>query len=128
MRLRLEKDRPGWIRGTHPGKRPTVAEVAFDATDPDGAVEATITAPTRGDETWRPTALMERASVFLEERSEPASQRQVLDTKRGGVNGKRDYVIQALAALVSDGYVTTAGGARGATLYSSVKPYREGTA
>lgn len=122
VKLRLEKDRPGWIRGSHPGKSPVVAEVAFDATDPDGAILASVRAATaRGEEVWRPTALMESVSTFLEERGEPASQRQILDA----IRGKRDYKIQAIVALVADAYVTTADGPRRATLYSSTKPYRE---
>jgi hypothetical protein len=63
---------------------------------------------------------MERISIFLEEREEPASQRQIFDAAKG----KRDYKIQAVAALVADRYVATADGPRGATYYSSVKPYR----
>jgi hypothetical protein len=85
VKLCLEKDRPGWVRGAHQGKNPVVAEIAFDATDPDGAVVAAIRASTRGAETWRPTTLMERISAFLEERTKPGSQRQILDA----VPGKR---------------------------------------
>ena len=86
VKLRLEKDRPGWIRGSHPGKSPIVAEIAFDATDPDGAIVSSVRAPANGglDVPWRPTALMERISTFLEELAEPTSQRQILDA----INGK----------------------------------------
>ena len=97
VKLRLEKDRPGWIRGSHPGKSPIVAEIAFDATDPDGAIVSSVRAPANGgsDVPWRPTALMERISTFLEELAEPTSQRQILDA----INGKREYKIQAASAL-----------------------------
>ena len=81
---------------------------------------AVIRAPSRSEETWRPTTQKERISIFLEEREEPASQRQIFDAAKG----KRDYKIQAVAALVADRYVATADGPRGATYYSSVKPYR----
>ena len=121
VRLRLEKGRPGWIRGAHPGKTPIVAEISFDATDPDGSIAAVVQAPARGEETWRPTTLMQQVSMFIEEQTKLASQRQILDA----VRGKRDYKIQAIAALVSDGYVTTADGTGGATLHTSTKPYRE---
>jgi hypothetical protein len=121
--FRLEKDRPGWIRGDHPGKAPIVAKIVFDATDPEGSISTAVSAPKFGEETWRPTALMQRISTFLEAQAAPASQRQILD----GVSGKRDYKIQALAALVADGYLTREDGPKGAILYTSAKPYREGS-
>ena len=123
MNLRLGKDRPGWIRGSHPGRNPIVAEVTIDAADPEGAIVASVGTPAGvGEEgAWRPTTLMEGVSMFLEDRSAPASQRTILD----GVRGKRDYKIQAIEALVADGYLATEDGSHGAILYSSMKSYRE---
>jgi hypothetical protein len=121
VKLRLGKDRPGWIRGSHPGKDPILAEITIDATNPEGAIVASVRAPAGLDQVWRPTGLMERVSRFLEERDEPTSQRQILDA----IRGKRVYTIQAIEALVADGFVTTEDGPRGAILYSSAKAYRE---
>jgi hypothetical protein len=72
-----------------------------------------------------PTAYMERVSRWLEGRTDPASRNAIeASAERGGVGGKRDYVRQALDALVKQGYVTTQPGTRGHLTHVSTKPYR----
>lgn len=73
------------------------------------------------DADFRPTGLMERASVLLEGADEPLSQTRV--TKELGA--KKAYVEKALAALVADGYLRRTDGPRGALLHESARPYRE---
>lgn len=70
---------------------------------------------------FRPTGLMERVSLALEDAGEPLSQRRVTDA----VTGKKDAVNTALATLVREGNVAVTEGPRGARLHRSVRPYRE---
>jgi AAA domain len=119
IRLKLKKDRQGYVRGLYPGWEPPVAEIAVDATDPDMVVFEVR--PPTGGESFRPTRLMERVSQFLEQANEPKSLRDIL----AGVSGKQDFVRKAVAALISDGFVSEEKGARGAHLHTSVQPYRE---
>lgn len=91
--------------------------------DPEGDSAVLVEGPpsAEGADAFRPTHLMEKASRYLEEATAPASLRSILMT----VTGKRDYVIQAVERLRSEGYVDVEPGARGATYHRSVKPYRE---
>jgi hypothetical protein len=70
---------------------------------------------------FRPTGLMERVSRYLETTSEAT-----LRTIRTAVAGKAEYVDLATKCLADEGFVTTKASSRGATLHTSVKPYREG--
>jgi hypothetical protein len=119
VRLRLTKDRGGYIRGIVEGKEPTIAEVAIDGTDPEALVVEVR--PPVGPEGWRPTHLMEAVSRLLEDQTEPLSERAIVEL----VSGKQSYVREALATLVREGYVQRVGGPRGAHLHSSTKPFRE---
>lgn len=70
---------------------------------------------------FRPTGLMERVSRHLEITGEPLS-RSKLEL---AIKGKRDYVRQAIDALVRDGHADETTGARGARLVTLTRPYRE---
>jgi AAA domain len=70
---------------------------------------------------FRPTVLMERVSRYLEATSE-ATMRSI----RSAVPGKNEYLDLAGKSLVDEGYVATTSGPRGATLHTSVKPFRDG--
>jgi hypothetical protein len=70
---------------------------------------------------WKPTELMERISIYLEAQTEPVSKATI----ERDVKGTDKYKREALEALISDGYVMTEGGLRGAILCSSVTPYRK---
>jgi AAA domain len=121
VRLRLKKDRQGYLRGVlgH-GQEPVAAEVAFDASEPDTMV-VEIRPPTPSEETFQPTRLMEKVSRWVEDATEPVSQRDILDA----VQGKRDYLIAAIAELVRGGYLGRTEGPRGAHLHTSLRPFRE---
>jgi hypothetical protein len=123
VRLQLEKDRGGHIRGAlGSGQRPVAAEVHFDATDPARiVVEVRPPSATRGSDEWRPTHLMSAVSRFLEARDQPASQRDI----EASVPGRRQYVAEALEQLVSASFVERTSGPRGASLHVSIRPFRE---
>ena len=133
--LRVAKDRPGSLRrhgGTYrrADRTQEIARITFDATDPK-RIEVTVTGPRRASETvdgepvrWRPTRLMERVSLVLEEHPEGLSSTAVQQL----VTGKKDYIRQALDVLVLEGWVRRAEEVRGsATTYShySLHAYRE---
>ncbi len=123
MVLRLQKDRPGYVRGRFPGAAyPPVAEITMDATDPTAIVVGVKPpAATRDSEEWKPTRLMEKVSKYLEVQDEPVSQRVVADE----VKGRRAYVIEALDKLETEGFARRSPGDRGAHLYASARPFRE---
>lgn len=73
---------------------------------------------------FRPTVLMERVSRHLEEFAGDAGQRTGYRVRQD-VRGKTDGKLAALGCLVSEGFVREEPGQRGATVYTSVKPYRE---
>jgi hypothetical protein len=122
VRLRLTKDRPGYVRGLlGSGREPIAAEVSFDATDP-AALVVEVRPPSGVEaETWRPTRLMEKISLHVEAASEPLSTSAIL----AGVPGKRDYKIAAIEELVRGGYFSRAPGPRNALLHVSERPFRE---
>jgi len=73
-------------------------------------------------ETFRPTALMERVSRYLETHAAagPASK----NTIEKDVSGNATYVRQALAVLIAEGYVDVEKAGRG-LMHTLIKPYRE---
>lgn len=75
---------------------------------------------------FRPTVLMERVSRYL--KNHPGSADRTGRQVRENVTGKETTVLVALDLLVSEGYVETSSGQRGATVYTLVKPFPgEGT-
>jgi hypothetical protein len=121
VRLRLTKDRQGYLRGlAGTAKEPVVAEVVIDGTNPQSlAVE--IRPPETSEDVWQPTRLMERISRWVEDSPDPVSQRDILDA----VVGKRDYLAAAIAELVRGGNLKRTEGPRGAHLHTSERPFRE---
>lgn len=98
----------------------------FDSTKSTEDVAVTdwqILAPSASTGTraaFRPTALMERASKYLEDGSGPLSRTNLLV----GMGGKRDYAIAALDVLISEGYVNRV--TKGQTnLHTSARAYRQ---
>ena len=122
------KDRHGHYR---PGAR--VAELVINpGTDADGkpvvqadliALGSGIVGASGAGRPFRPTVLMETVSRHLENHPGPADRtgRQI----REAVKGKNETIRDALDLLVSERYVTTEAGSRGATVYTSYRPYRE---
>jgi hypothetical protein len=122
VRLRLTKDRPGYVRGLlGSGREPVAAEVSFDATNPASLVVEVRPPSGVEAETWRPTRLMEKISLHVEAASEPLSTSAILT----GVPGKRDYKIAAIEELVRGGFFSRAPGPRNALLHVSERPFRE---
>jgi hypothetical protein len=119
FKITTHKDRPGYLA------RPRAAELELHS-DADThaltwafrAIPTDAIAETDG---FRPTTLMARVSVFLEEQVEPVSWRQV----KGGVGGKEEYVRAAIGCLVAEGYAREQQGARNARLFESLRPFRE---
>jgi AAA domain len=107
------KDRPGWL------PRPRAAELELRS-DPDThALTWTLTpAVDTGDE-FRPTYLMEQVSRFVERQAEAVSRKEIEDN----IHGRRQYVRDAIDALIADGYATEDKGPRGARLVELLKPY-----
>lgn len=102
-----------------------VAELHADLLDGDtvttlalrAASESTTGEP--GD--WRPTALMERISGFLQTADEPMSWKRI----RENVAGKDAHKRTALQCLIDGGHVTVADGARGAKLHTLARGYQQ---
>ena len=124
--IHLSKDRPGHLRGLTPGMNPEIAQLRLES-HPDGSIDwelrpsAGVKTDEEGKEVFRPTVLMERVSRFLEEAAEPQSKAAV----EKEVPGKRNFVRDALAALVVDGYVEVMPGPHNSLLHHSLKPYRQ---
>lgn len=122
LRLRIAKDRPGGVRARTPasnraGDLTLAAVVVIDSTGdrPRTSVES----PSEAE--WKPTALMERVSRYLEMCPEPASKHSV----KVAVSGKAEFVRRALDQLVDDEYVTRSVGVRNTLLHEIARPYRE---
>ena len=117
-RIVTHKDRPGYL------PRPRAAELDVRS-DPDTHALTWTFRPADdtgdGADNFRPTGLMERVSRHLEITGEPLS-RSKLEL---AIKGKRDYVRQAIDALVRDGHADETTGARGARLGTLARPYRE---
>jgi hypothetical protein len=114
-RIDVHKDRPGHL------ERPCPGVFVVESGD-DGCVwriEADESRGERGE--FRPTALMEKVSRFLELRDEPQSRNQIEEAKLG----KRDYVRLAIDCLSAEGYATEFQGARGARLVRLDRAYAE---
>lgn len=102
------------------------ATFMFDSTKSTEDVAVTdwkIQAPSASTGTraaFRPTALMERASKYLEDESGPLSRNNLL----AGMGGKKAYAIHALAYLISEGYVNRV--TKGQTdTHTVVRAYRQ---
>ena len=118
--ISVHKDRPGAVREFALGN--AVAHLVIDSRgEAMGAwLEEPQTMPKGPEGGLRPTHLMEKVSRYIE--MSPGATRTQIEQ---GVTGKGTYVRMALDALVSEGYVTTTSGTRGAHNHSIVAVYRE---
>lgn len=126
----FDQDTEGWsklvcAKDRH-GNYRQGAKVAELHVTPGAPVLAALRAPAEAAQgqasgEFRPTALMERVSRYLEGRDEPVSFRGI----DKAVEGKQEYIAQALDALVAEGYVTRKPGPRSANLHTSARPYRQ---
>ena len=122
LSIRVGKDRPGSVRGHGGEMRKTdrtqlVAQFVLDATGMRPG--ASLVVPDDSPKQFRPTALMERVSLFLAA-SPGATGRTVTDS----IQGKATYVRAALTLLVSEGYVATEVAGR-SVKHTVIKPYTE---
>lgn len=117
-KLTTHKDRGGYLKRGH------LADLHLDS-DPDThQIDWRVTDPettTADDGTFRPTHLMEKASVHLELRNEPATRNQICEA----LGGKGKYLLKAIDALVKEGFATETPGPNRSKLLASVRPYRE---
>ena len=118
VRIRTNKDRAGHIQ------RPTAAELVLRSDPVSHAISWEFREPQAADgaEEWRPTALMERVSRFLEKQAEAVSRRAI----ETNVKGKTDYVRQAIDCLVREEFAAETDGPYNPL--RSVRPFRENDA
>jgi hypothetical protein len=129
--LRIGKDRPGQVRSHCGGFRrrdrtQEAARIVIDSTGESPTV--TIGTPhTRNDDepvsqkAFRPTNLMQRVSIEIEEHPGELTKTKVAE-KAGG---KKQSTLLAVDILFREGYVTTERGRSGHPVYTLLKPYRE---
>jgi hypothetical protein len=116
-KIETKKDRPGHLR------RPRAADLEL-VSDPDtGAITWTFAAPAADEipATFRPTALMEKVSIYIERCVDPPSRNIVTS----GVKGNAAALRLAIDTLLRENYLAAEDGARGAKLLRSLKPYRQ---
>lgn len=127
--LRVAKDRPGAVRPTcgqfrKSDRTQEAARVVVDSTS-DGVIAVTVEPPAAdgsdGQSDFRPTALMERISQFLESQPADQSENQVMR----GVSGRDSVKKAALAALVAEGFVARFTGSRNAQMHHLCARYRQ---
>jgi hypothetical protein len=116
-RVAVRKDRPGFL------PRPNCAELELVSDPTTGAIKWTWLSGEAQleDGVFRPTALMERVSRFLEAQPEPIGRSHV----ESDVKGNTNHLRAAIDALVRDGFATEAAGPNRARLLRSARPYRE---
>lgn len=125
--IRIAKDRPGQVR-RHGGpvnwsdRTQEVARFVLDSTvsPPRASVQPPDRHPDDG-RPFRPTAVMDKVSRFLETASEPSTKRQI----EQNIPGKAQVTRAALELLVTEGYVTQTPGPRSSLRHASAKPYRQ---
>lgn len=111
------KDRQGtYARGD------VVAELQLGP-DRSGRTNITLRAPRDNGPGghFRPTALMEKASKYVEAGGRDLTANSIASA----VSGKRSDVLDAIKVLVAEGYLATTPGPRCSTLHSSIRPYRQ---
>jgi Bifunctional DNA primase/polymerase, N-terminal/AAA domain len=128
--LRVGKDRPGAVR-PHCGsfrksdRTQAAARIVVDSTV--SPPEVTVGAPgarddegSGGQNAFRPTSLMERASKVIEEQPAKLTKNKAAET----AGGKKQSTLLAIDILLSEGYLKTEPGGNGHPVYTSEKPYR----
>jgi len=116
LRIIVGKDRVGYLGP----KGSVVGFFKMSSDAEDGTCVARMSKVKRGD-SFRPTGYMERVSIELEGRDEPASIRSI----REAIGGRSSYVTDALEVLKVEGYVSEEEGPRSSRLFTSLNPYRE---
>lgn len=114
VKLRVEKDRHGHVRGHAQGR--ILAEVTIIPSDDGEHVQVTLAAPPAQ---FRPDILMQRVADYLNE-NPGAGLREI----KYDVRGNTVTLPKALAQLIKEGYVQTRPGGNGrSTEHHLVKPF-----
>jgi hypothetical protein len=117
-KITTHKDRGGCLKRGH------IADLELES-DPDtNAISWRCVEPkptTSEGGYFRPTHLMEKVSINLETRTEPASRNEIA----GELGGTKEYVLKAITALVTEDFVTETPGPRRSKLLTSKSRYRE---
>lgn len=118
--LRIEKDTLGGLRKTSAGGY--AGELTLDSTT-DGITRWDITrdtAPLDNEGGFRPSAIMEQVSRYVED-NDQATGREI----KAGVKAKGSTVDRAIEILVAEGYMTKDPGARRSWIHHVTIAYRE---
>lgn len=121
--LRIEKDTSGELRKTSGGGFAGTFVIDSRHSETDGITRWAVDrkeAPKNDDGTFRPTALMEKISRFVEE-NDQCSGRDI----EQGVKGNREAANKALKLLIHEGFIATFPGPRNSRLHHSNSFYRE---
>ncbi len=125
--LRVAKDRPGSVRESCGAFRKLdrtqeAARVIIDSRDPESSA-VTIQGPRVGGEgprAFRPTGLMEKASMLIEE--QPGLTKNALVMQ---MRSKKDASLQAIDMLVHEGFVSRTTVGNNSQQHTSVQQYRQ---
>lgn len=121
LRLGIDKDRPGHVRGN--SVRGDAGTVVLAAQDADGLILVTVEAPgvmSTAGQGFRPTHYMQKISERLEAEESPQTSNAIMSA-----GGAKAVLRTALGVLVAEGFVAATPGANRATLHRSVTPYRQ---
>ena len=116
-RLLLRKDRQGFVSEHSLGDSRNIADLT--ATSDDGAVSIRVDPPADPAE-WKPTHLMQKVSEVVE-LMPGINMRGIYDH----VPGRKEYVRAAVTALLTENYIRTEPGTRGAVEHHPLRPYHE---
>jgi hypothetical protein len=117
-KITTHKDRGGCLKRGH------LADLELDSDPATHRISWAFTEPqatTSNAGYFRPTRLMEKVSIDLENRVEPPSRNRVYEA----LGGTKDYILKAIDALLREGFITETPGPNRSKLLESVRPYRE---
>jgi hypothetical protein len=122
IRITTHKDRPAHLRRPHAAELhlvsdPDTHQISWELREPAATTDVV---PGNADASWQPTALMEKISRWLAHQGEPVSRNTI---EKAGLGKKAQYVRKAIDALAAGGYITETEGARGARMYTHVRPF-----
>lgn len=120
-RVVTHKDRRGWL------PRPRAAELELRSDAETGAVAWTwrpASSDAKDGAVFRPTRLMEKVSRFVG--AHVAEEKVTRSAVEEAVEGKAQYVREAMDRLVEEGFLEETPGPRGARHVTSIRPFREG--
>jgi hypothetical protein len=118
--IKVNKDRPGGLR------RPRVADLELVSDAATGSVKWKLHTPKTADSTteqqaFRPTALMEKVSRYLETQAHPVPRREI----EKAITGKAQFVRIAIDALVAEGYAGETSGPNNSRIVAPKKAFRD---